>query len=146
MNAPRPDECARRLAEIKRGWTDTLQVEPGWQYVESNPVLLRLMDQVLEELERVLASPSISRWLDRTDPILLPEWNPSLCGLALLVPFLAAGKAALRRVLEARGAGDGAREVLLAFDAVAQREIERVCRPCRISIDCPFAGRSPGRN
>lgn len=143
MNRTDPSDFARRNAAIKRRWTGGLQVEPGWQNLESNDDLMALMDQILAQLWSVVRSVSVERWLERPDPVLLPAWSPGRCGLSLLVPFLAAGKTAL--VEQTAGAESRRRKELFFFDIVAQREIERVCRHCRIALDCPFAGRRPGR-
>jgi hypothetical protein len=151
MNSEYVTACKRSHREVLRCWTDLLQVEPGWQYVESTSYFTDLMESILSQLWSVALVPRGGPWPNRPTPMALPQWDPSRCGLDITLPFLKSGRAALREVLEKvdlqlTGLTDGQRarlqwEMLLAFDSMAQRGIEQVCANCRLGGDCVFSGR-----
>jgi hypothetical protein len=156
MNSRYLAECRRGQPSILRRWTDLLQIEPGWQYVEATSHFTKLMEKILVQLWSELLVPTDARWAwCRPVTIELPRWDPSRCGLDIVLPFVNSGKAAIREVMDAAGgrlAGvtpvQGARlqwELLLVFESMAQRGIEQVCGHCRLGGDCSYSGRAEPR-
>jgi hypothetical protein len=157
MNSRYLTECKRSHDEILKRWTGLLQIEPGWQYIESTSHFTDLMDKILVQLWSQSRLPARRPRPGRPSTVAMPQWDPSRCGLDMALPFLNSGKAALREVLERVDAHltdftDGQRgrlrwEMLLAYDTIAQRAIEQVCASCRLGGDCVYSGRTavPGR-
>lgn len=156
MNSRYLAACRRGQPSILRRWTDLLQVEPGWQYGESTSHFTNLMEKILVQLWSELLVPTDARWAwCRPVTIELPRWDPSRCGLEVVLPFVNSGKAALREVMEAADArmtdatdAQKARqqwELLLVFESMAQRGIEQVCGHCRLGGNCSYSGRAEPR-
>ena len=150
--------CKASHATIKQRWEASLAQEPAWGRLESPERLAHAMDDVLEGLWAVLRSSNVSNFVRRTPPLDLPPWSVGACRLDSTLAFLAAGKRALQVVVQKAGPtqadlpreerSEQWAELMLAFDVVSQREIQRVCGACFNRSKCAlgggleFAGRS----
>jgi hypothetical protein len=143
--------CKRSQAAIVKRWTDLLQIEPGWQYIESDSHCADLMRGILDHLWSVWPLPPVPSSKGTPHAMALPEWNPSRCRLEIILPFLDSGRKALRETLKMAEKGSSAFtanqlvrldwELLLAFDSIAQQGIEQTCTSCRLGGECMYSGR-----
>jgi len=127
--------------------------DPAWGANFSASLLDSLQNNVIEELWSTLKSSAPPLGARSGCLIEFPAWPQGECRMGPLMAFLGRGK----RVLEAV-ARDGERnlaeispaeldrqrdELLLAFDIITQREIERICGHCPQGAGCPLRSRRP---
>ena len=153
LNARYRTACEQLTPAIRTGWRSLLLSDPAWS--ENFPLALvdALQTNVIEELWSTLRSSTPAHGARAGYLIEFPAWPTGECRVGPLMVFLGRGK----RVLES-AARDGERalpeisqaeldrqrdELLLAFDVVTQREIERICGHCPQGAGCPLRSRRP---
>lgn len=140
--------CKSSLPAIKARWEDFLDKEPAWGRLESRERLSAAMDVVLEGLWTVLQSSDVPDRVRKTPPVNLPAWSVGACRLDSTLAFLAAGKRSLQVAvhkaqvtqsdLPREERSEQWAELMLAFDIVSQREIDRICGVCYKKKNCAF--------
>ncbi len=120
---------------IKRVWADRLRREVPISAMGNPEVLVFLMDETLDQLQRGLKRPDRT-WL-RQSPRVAPHGDRCQCSLSPLLNYYATGELALRDVAGA-GLGGKLEDVLAVFHALAQQEIQTLCSLCprRDAPDC----------
>jgi len=151
MNWRFASACELRHPDMRSGWTALLRSDPGRTWKIPVDGLQQLMDELLDQLWSILRSPSLSRWLRDRPAVELTGWNGSGCGLEPLLFFLGTGKTVLAATAEKvqrtepgmplRERARLKKQLFLAFDIVAQREIERLCRNCLVEGRCSLGDR-----
>jgi hypothetical protein len=153
LNARYRTACEQLTPAIRSGWRSLLLSDPAWSENFSAPLLDALQENVIEELWSTLKSSAPAHGARPGNLIEFPSWPQGECRVGPLMVFLGRGK----RVLES-AAREGEKalvdvpaaeldrqrdELLLAFDVVTQREIERICGHCPQGTGCPLRGRRP---
>ncbi len=138
--------CVCSHAAIKERWKALLLPEPAWGLIDTPEHLADAMDGVLHGFWAVLRTGDVAGRCGRMPPLDLPPWSTGACRLDSTLAFLAAGKRSVQMVVQKAGATqrDLPREersvqwseLMLAFDVVSQREIERVCSACLRRQQC----------
>jgi hypothetical protein len=138
--------CVSSHAAIKERWGALLSTEPAWGLIDTPEHLADAMDRVLHGFWTVLRTGDVEGRCGRIPPLDLPPWSTGACRLDSTLAFLAAGKRSVQMVVQKAGATqrDLPREeravqwseLMLAFDVVSQREIERVCSSCLRRQQC----------
>jgi acetyltransferase len=151
MNWRFASACELRHPDIRSGWTALIRSDPARTRNIPLEGLQQLMDELLDQTWSILRSPSLPRWLRDWAPVELTGWNGDGCGLEPLLVFLGTGKRILAATAEKVQQSDPgiprrerarlSRQLFLAFDIVAQREIERLCRNCLVEGRCSLGDR-----
>ncbi len=138
--------CVASHAAIKQRWKAILATEPVWGVIETEEHLADGMDGVLHGLWTVLRTGDVAGVAGRTPPLEIPPWTRGACRLDSTLAFLAAGKRAVQivvhkadptqRDLPRQERSEQWSELMLAFDVVSQREIERICGACLRRQQC----------
>ncbi len=116
------------------------------------------MDRFLEGLWALLAASNVPNLVCKVPPAEMPLWGKGACRLNSTLVFIAVGKKAVKAVAQRAEAtqsdlpqderGEQRAELMLAYDVVSQREIQRICGPCfrrsRCSVgEIPEVSRHP---
>ena len=143
--------CELCHPHIRSEWMALVRPDPGAPSAMPAGEIQQLINDLLEQLWSILRSPSLPRWLREKPPVELPGWNGEGCGLEPLLIFLGTGKRVLAAAAERvqriepdtpeRERSRLKKQLLLAFDIVAQREIERLCRNCLVEGRCSLGDR-----
>ena len=151
MNWRFASACELCHPDIRSGWTALIRSDPARTWSIPLEGLQQLMDELLDQTWSILRSPSLPRWLRDRAPVELTGWNGDGCGLEPLLVFLGTGKRILAATAERVQQADPgiprrelarlSRQLFLAFDIVAQREIERLCRNCLVEGRCSLGDR-----
>ncbi len=153
LNARYRTACEQLTPSIRAGWRSLLLSDPSWSENFQPALLDALQTNVIEELWSTLRSSAPAHSARAGYLIEFPVWPTGECRVGPLMVFLGRGK----RVLEsaAREGEKGLAEIspaeldrqrdelLLAFDVVTQREIERICGRCPQGAGCPLRSRRP---
>jgi hypothetical protein len=145
--------CELLHPTIRSDWQILLRGKPTWDVRAAPGSVADLMDSILDQLWSIQHTSTLSNWIRRKPSVPLPAWTKGGCGLDPLLVFMTAGKRALlqgARTAEATQADLPASErtrqrdeLALAFDVIAQREIERVCGACARRKACAFGEGPP---
>jgi len=140
--------------EIKSRWESLLSKEPAWKSKGPPAELSSAMDIFLEELWSMLRSSNVTNLVNKVPPVALPVWSHDACRLNSTLVFLAIGKRAVRSIarrVEATQSDlppderiDQWSELMLTYDIVSQREIQRVCGACFRKAKCGLGGSPSG--
>ena len=138
--------CKSSHAAIRERWLGLLAREPAWGRLESEEKLTEAVDEVLSGLWSTLGTSDESLMRHRSPPLDIPAWSVGACRLDPTLAFLATGKRAVQVVMHRADAtqSDLPRdersvqwaELMLAFDVVSQREIQRICGVCMKRGQC----------
>lgn len=98
------------------------------------------MDSFLDGLWALLNSSNVPNLVRNVPPAALPMWSRGSCKLNATLVFLATGKKAVQSLAQRAEAtqsdlppderSEQWSELMLAYDVVSQREIQRVCGAC----------------
>lgn len=115
---------------IKKEWTVLLRGEPMLTPLGRPDTLVFLMDATLAQLFSGIKEDSDKKWLRSCRPVVAPIQRYCACGLNPLLNYFTTGELALRATAQ-KLLKDEIEDVLLMFRALAQQEIESLCRVCQ---------------
>ena len=115
-----------RRTPVKTDWSRRLWAEPQSTLMTNSEMLSLLMDETLDQLERLLCLRPTSRWTVLYKTHLGPLYALSSCGLNPLLLYFSAGGEALRKVLSISGSRGTAEKRRLdgTWHFIAQSEIQ----------------------
>jgi hypothetical protein len=132
--------CESSHPLIRARWEALLRKEEAWECAQSRPALVGAMDSFLDGLWALLRSNNVPNLVRKVPPAELPIWSRGSCRLNPTLVFLAMGKKAVQIIAQRAEAtqsdlppderGEQWAELMLAYDVVSQREIQRVCGSC----------------
>lgn len=132
--------CETSQHVIEARWKALLRKEEEWECAESEVALAGAMDSFLDGLWSLLRSSNVPNLVRKVPPAEMPVWSKSACRLNSTLVFLATGKQAVRSAAQKAEAtqadlpedeqSEQWDELMLAYDVVSQREIQRVCGSC----------------
>ena len=127
--------------------------DPQWSANISSALLAALQDNVIGELWSTLRSSALSRGARPGTLVEFPAWSQGACRVGPLLAFLGRGRSVLEDAARQteKGLADipaselsrQRDELLMAFDIVTQREIERICGHCIQGEGCPLRSHRP---
>lgn len=118
---------------VRAEWSRRLRIQQASTALANPEVLAHLMDPTLDRLGSLLAARSTSRWL-ALHPARRGEFDGLCrCGLNPLLAYFATGAMALDDALAgpANLSEDEREKLRLAWQILAQREIDLLCATCR---------------
>lgn len=130
----------------KACWEILLRELPGTEHL-LGPALDRAMDQVLEQLWRILRESTPENQVRAAKDVLPPVVSAADCPLRVHLPYFNAGLQALELIArelefthpEFRKLSEPARDQLAAaFDLLVQCQLQALCSPCEHSGACQY--------
>jgi len=152
--------CETSQYAIKASWEALLRKEEEWEFAASEVTLAGAMDSFLDGLWSLLRSSNVPNLVRKVPPAEMPVWSKSPCRLNSTLVFLATGKQAVQSAAQMAEAtqsdlpedeqSEQWAELMLAYDVVSQREIQRVCGNCFRRSRCSVgeireASKPPGK-
>ncbi len=114
---------------IKKHWEALLRAKPVVSPLASPDLLVRLMDETLDQLIAAVRTRSVKAWPRRSPLVFAPLQERCVCGINPLLAYYSTGRVALCRDA-GKKLGPAIDDVLWFYHRLAQEDVDALCGVC----------------